>query len=208
MKCLEMKIFSHGISENQMGTLWKIVLLSGVIDKPGMMNFVANSFVAFVSWKEILIYRLEVICYMFLPQNWIGFLDIISFFFAGLCSDSLFDTKYSWTKQFVNNRYTFRGYKDTFLSYDADSMEWRLQLYSDPYVYATSINTTDYPFGTRLWTVYNDSCFEEATKIVDLNLNACQDSEFNCGDGHCVSIDQRCNGRIDCQDRTGIDFML
>ena len=35
-----------------------------------------------------------------------------------------------------------------------------------------------------------------------LSLSACKDSEFTCGDGLCIDIDGRCNGVINCKDKT------
>ena len=60
-------------------------------------------------------------------------------------------------------------------------------------VYATT-NTTDYPFGTHLWDFSNDVCSlggSNATAVVVLNLNACDENEFNCVDGTCIDMEKR-----------------
>lgn len=68
---------------------------------------------------------------------------------------------------------------------------------------ATSVRS-DTPLGQMAWEVSGDApCSGAALALVQLNINACDDSEFNCNDGHCVGIDQRCDGRIDCPDKTG-----
>ncbi len=54
-----------------------------------------------------------------------------------------------------------------------------------------------------MWRLYNDPCFGEGEVITVLNLNACNVSEFNCADGQCVSMEQRCDGILDCKDNTG-----
>lgn len=82
-------------------------------------------------------------------------------------------------------------------------MKWRLELLTDPDVYATT-NTTEYPLGTFMWDFYGDKCngiFTEHSQVA-INFNACNGSEFNCLDGSCVSIGSRCNGRIDCEDKS------
>jgi len=39
-------------------------------------------------------------------------------------------------------------------------------------------------------------------KRVFLDINACNEQEFNCDDGFCVNIDQRCDGKVDCPDKS------
>ncbi len=117
----------------------------------------------------------------------------------------MFDTKYSWNKETVNNFYPFKGYLDTIMFYDEEHETWNLHVYGADHVVAT-VNATDYPFGTLDWDVLNDlECTEgeNGTQVVTLNVNACKSDEFNCGDGSCVSINVRCDGDIDCQDKTG-----
>ena len=54
--------------------------------------------------------------------------------FLGLCHGTLFDLKYSWNGDIIDEYFAFRGYTDTVLSYDKDNQFWRLQLLSDPEV--------------------------------------------------------------------------
>ena len=64
---------------------------------------------------------------------------------------------------------------------------------SDDSVYAF-VTTKDYPFGTKKWTVVNEPCYQNNETVIDLNLNACSDDEFNCGDGQCVQV---CRNKTD-----------
>ena len=58
-------------------------------------------------------------------------------------------------------------------------------------------NATDYPIGSHCWDIHSP-LFNGA---VNLNLNACDDEEeYNCADGTCVIIEDRCNGKNDCPD--------
>ncbi len=128
---------------------------------------------------------------------------------AGLCKKSRFDAKYSWTREKSDDFYILRGYRDALIRYsDADGL-WRIVLYSTNETYA-STNATDYPFGTRRWLVRGDPCFggggrgEEGAEVeVTLNLNACNGSEFNCRSGQCVPMEQRCDGVLNCMDKSG-----
>lgn len=122
----------------------------------------------------------------------------------GFCETTSFDVKYSWTEEKTNNYYTFRGYQNTMMYFDADIEQWKLEIYSRPEVFAT-VNSTEYPFGTMQWHVYNDSCSEEevSEEVVELNVNTCTSGEFNCEDGTCVDMNLRCDGDVDCPDKTG-----
>ena len=58
-------------------------------------------------------------------------------------------------------------------------------------------NATDYPIGSRCWNIHSP----QFNGAVNLNLNACDDEEeYNCADGTCVVIEDRCNGKNDCPD--------
>ncbi len=119
----------------------------------------------------------------------------------GLCRGSLFDTKYSWTRETEGDFFVFSGYKDAVMSLD-DRGAWQITLHSTNQTYATS-NATDYPFGQQEWLVYNDPCFGRGKVSAVLNFNACNDSEFNCVDGQCISMEARCDGILHCEDSTG-----
>ena len=56
--------------------------------------------------------------------------------------------------------------------------------------------------GRHLWTIENDSvrCSPNQSYTVELILTGCYDSEFNCNDGGCVLMEQRCDGKADCKD--------
>ena len=73
----------------------------------------------------------------------------------GLCPHTMFDTKYTWQNERVNNFYRFNGYLHTVMLFDPDLGGWRLQIYGKDDTVAT-VNATDYPFGTLQWEVRND----------------------------------------------------
>ena len=116
---------------------------------------------------------------------------------AGLCYTSKFDPRYSWTGEMLNGRHVFRGFAKSHLFWDVSIPEnprWRLELFRDRTVYATTNSTAEYPLGTFDWTFFNEDCYGGKPTTVPINFNACDDDEFNCRDGTCVGIDERCNG--------------
>ncbi len=48
---------------------------------------------------------------------------------------------------------------------------------------------------------------KELRTTMKLNVNTCIDTEFNCGDGYCIDISLRCDGDIDCPDKTGSKYL-
>ena len=53
------------------------------------------------------------------------------------------------------------------------------------------------------WTVVGDPCYRNEEEEITLNINACREKEFNCHDGFCVDINQRCDGKVQCPDKSG-----
>ena len=61
--------------------------------------------------------------------------------------------------------------------------------------------------GTHLWKIHNDSskCAKRESYTVMMTLTGCNHSEFTCSDGICVSMDARCDDKLDCADETDED---
>jgi len=105
----------------------------------------------------------------------------------GLCYGSIFDLEYTLSETLHDEqKYVFHGFTDSIISYDAGQNGWILQSLRRPQTYATT-PTQDYPLGGQEWTVYNDLCGQNGTEVV-LNLNACDDDDFNCADGSCIPM--------------------
>ena len=59
-------------------------------------------------------------------------------------------------------------------------------------------------FGPQNWTIYNDSkeCSLEGKYKWLLVMTSCVDDEFTCHDGSCIAMALRCNGQMNCNDRS------
>lgn len=125
-----------------------------------------------------------------------------SLYIRGLCLDTIFDVKYSWMRQMVNGRLSFRGITETLFFWDDVSSVWKLELYSNSSIYAVLDDTSDYPFGTHVWTFNNEVCYNDNQTDIEININACNKTEFNCYNGFCIPISKRCDGSMDCPDRS------
>ena len=69
------------------------------------------------------------------------------FVIRGICKDSQFDNHYGWTGEFSEgDKYTFRGFSNSFLYWDNEKKYWMLQ--ANPWVYAICNKTVGpYPIG-------------------------------------------------------------
>ena len=69
---------------------------------------------------------------------------------------------------------------------------------------ASAITTKRYeiPNGNMEFQVKNDRKCSDEDQIVMVNINACNASEFNCGDGSCIDLSLRCDAISDCTDGT------
>ena len=53
--------------------------------------------------------------------------------------------------------------------------------------------------GPHEWTVHNDSekCTNDQSYTINMVMTACNDTEFTCSDGSCVSMERRCDGKVE-----------
>ncbi|XP_076033039.1 uncharacterized protein LOC143020498 [Oratosquilla oratoria] len=58
------------------------------------------------------------------------------------------------------------------------------------------------PIGTHVWTLTTNYsiCSKTAESSHLLTLSACLENEYTCKDGSCISLEQRCDLRLDCPD--------
>ena len=48
-------------------------------------------------------------------------------------------------------------------------------------------------------------CSSEESYTLDITLTGCNDTEFTCKDGSCISMEDRCDDKTDCYDETDED---
>ena len=61
-----------------------------------------------------------------------------------------------------------------------------------------------FTLGRHNWTIRGDmGCSEDGAEYTtELKMSGCQDGNFTCNNGQCVSMDQRCNQLPDCRDKS------
>ena len=112
----------------------------------------------------------------------------------------------------VKNRIYFVNRKESgwTILYNPESTSWEMVEWEPDgsHILMASIRSTeqDMALGTKEWTIYNDSkdCYngvgDSYTTI--LTFSACTPAQYSCDDGNCVGMEQRCDGKFDCYDKT------
>ena len=69
------------------------------------------------------------------------------------------------------------------------------------FIATTKATEKSLALGKNLWTISNDSrdCSEEESYSLHLTLSGCSETEFTCFDGSCISMQRRCNRKLDCR---------
>jgi hypothetical protein len=66
----------------------------------------------------------------------------------------------------------------------------------------------EFPLGRFPWDIYGEPCYTDYHEVLPLSLNACNFHEFNCDNGFCIAMEKRCDGSLDCSDKTGLPVQL
>ena len=99
-----------------------------------------------------------------------------------------FDKEFSLNTEIHDENYKFEGYTNSYLKYNKTRKKWFLGVYGEQDSIWATTNATDYPIGTQLWKIVSPVL----SGSIEMNLNACFDeSEYNCDDGACITIDSR-----------------
>ena len=89
--------------------------------------------------------------------------------------------------------------------YNKETRLWNL-VERDQLVATAQVSEASLVLGTHLWTIFNDSkeCFqgEVNSYTAELTLSICTETYFSCDDGQCIPMENRCDGKFECADRS------
>lgn len=122
-------------------------------------------------------------------------------YLRGLCFDSKFRMRFR-VQGHIDGRPFFRGYYDRVILWNDEHKKWLLV---DTVNNATLMSTeevvnNDYPVGKYSWLAERGLCGRPRGAVIPLSLSPCEDDEFTCNTGDCVTRSLRCDFRYDCSD--------
>ena len=105
-----------------------------------------------------------------------------------------YDKIYYWTRATNQGKFIFEGIKNNKI-YQNSFGTWIL---TDIKTGQALLQLEDkhYPMGRFEWIKIQDN------QTVMLSFDACKDDQFNCKNGKCISLTQRCNEKKDCSDNS------
>ena len=97
-----------------------------------------------------------------------------------------------------SQKWSLSGYTNSRIAYDNVTEGWKIEVLTDPDKFATT-NAKLPPFGVREYHLSDGLGGGNVT----LNINACDDeTEYDCNDGICIPIGERCDSKFDCLDHS------
>ncbi|KAK7068653.1 hypothetical protein SK128_006200, partial [Halocaridina rubra] len=130
----------------------------------------------------------------------------------GLCAESEFDRRFFLSER--NGSLSFSGvyYSEIIKNPPVTNEEtgitnygsWTLRRIDKPEMTATMEmeSPRHYPIGLNTWIIKNGKCGKSKATLV---LTSCEDHQFSCSDGGCISIDYRCDSESTCRDGSDED---
>ena len=125
-------------------------------------------------------------------------------FLRGLCKDSHIDQVYLPQNSPQDGELSYFGNSKTQARFVRDDNQWKIEVF----LYNTSAISNEigkrFMLGKQNWTIEGDSnkCHDGKPYKITLKLTGCQEGEFTCDDGQCVTIEERCNQVPDCRDES------
>ena len=122
----------------------------------------------------------------------------------GLCPSSAIDVHYKPTSSWTDSReLTLQGQQRTSIVYDKNKKIWTVDVAESSLNGTSKASHASFTLGRHNWTITgDDDCNSEKEYVTELKMSGCQEAEFTCNDGQCVSMDTRCNQLPDCRDKS------
>ncbi|XP_063596199.1 uncharacterized protein LOC134773051 [Penaeus indicus] len=122
----------------------------------------------------------------------------------GFCTSDYKDSLFRIDTDPATNLPAFRGFTKYQIKYGEDKKWQLLNMWTTETVATLFSYDASLPLGLRQWRITADSeiCGKQEGSTHALALSACRDNEYSCGDGTCISLESRCDLRVDCPDNS------
>ena len=122
----------------------------------------------------------------------------------GLCPGTAIDVHYKpMNKRRDIREITLQGLTDTSIEYLEEENIWMLDVINSNVTGTPSVSLASFTIGKHNWTIKGDKgCGSGDSYTTELKMSGCQEGNFTCNDGQCVSMDLRCNQFPECRDES------
>ena len=112
----------------------------------------------------------------------------------GLCPDSTIDRVLVASNRREGGQLAYHGLASTLVHW-LPGQGWRLQVLGGNTTATSSATQLSFLLGRHPWKIQG-----ECDEVVELKLTGCEEGEFTCDDGQCVTMEQRCDKVAHCGD--------
>ena len=96
---------------------------------------------------------------------------------------------------------TLQGLTRTSITYNETKKRWNLDVAHSSLSATLKAAHASFTLGKHTWMIRGDNDLNEGNEyLMELKMSGCQEGEFTCNSGQCVSMDKRCNQLPDCRD--------
>lgn len=89
------------------------------------------------------------------------------------------------------------------MNYDKNMKQWKLDVAHSSVSETSKAAHASFTLGKQNWMIQGHGDFNDGKEqFLKLKMSGCQEDEFTCNDGQCLSMNQRCNQPPDCQDKS------
>ena len=125
----------------------------------------------------------------------------------GLCPDSNIDQYYVPQNKKKHGAFMLIGLKNTVIEFMPEESVWKLAVFgkSQKTSATTDSSKFSYVLGSNTWTIEEDNkgCSVRGQPYtMKLKLTGCQNEEFTCTSGQCISMAERCDQIVHCRDKS------
>jgi hypothetical protein len=117
----------------------------------------------------------------------------------GLCSKTALSLSYYPSLKLGSFAWISIG--GTYIVYNSTAQMWQIAVADSSVRAEAPASYESFLIGTNRWTVYNSfNCYAGKTVDIKVSLAFCPEEQFNCDDGGCIDIVDKCDGQNNCQD--------